>query len=443
MLSRQYRGLYFYHLKKTAGSTLSPWLDTVTADERVFDPAWVGPALFGHWQIELNDQPPSGDPEVLRALFYWSDVIQSHKPLRPFAPAGTLCMTVLRDPVQRLVSQVTDYRRLTPADWAETTGSFRDLIADTNRLPLRNYLERYGHNEGRLLLDNHMTRSLAVGRLGPSVVLVEDAGTLLDAALSSLENDYDVIGLTEYLDISRNALCAMAGWPPAGEIRRLNCSRGSQDHDPAIAEASGILHSLTRFDRIVYERASALFEDRHRAIGETYDMQAFETGAASSVLHRLSGTHRDGATFFSVRLPIMGSGFHGRDDAGKPTCAVWSGPATCLTLYMPTPPNVDLSLLVWIRGYAAERQRHQIQVRVDGQPAPHNLVQADGYADLLTIDSRTERGFVRLEIEIDQTLTSVEAGSEGYDERKRGFSFDGYGWRLLPSDDPDRRYRTP
>lgn len=442
MLSTKYRGLYFYHLKKTAGSTLSPWLDTVTSDERVFDPAWVGPALSGLWQIELNDQPP-GDPEVLRTLFYWSDVIQSHEPLRPFAPAGTLCFTVLRDPVQRLVSQITDYRRLTPADWADTTGPFRDLIADTNSLPLRDYLERYGHKEGRLLLDNHMTRSLAAARLGRSVIPADDAGTLLDVALSSLENDYDLIGLTEHLDVSRNALCAMAGWPPAREIRRLNCSRRPLDHDPAIAEASGILHSLTRFDRIVYERASALFEDRHRAIGETYDTQAFEAGAASSVLDRLSGTHRDGATFFSVRLPIMGSGFHGRDDAGKPTCAVWSGPATCLTLYMPTPANVDLSLLVWIRGYAAQRQRGQIKVRVDGQPAPHALASADGYADLLAIEARTVRDFVRLEIEIDETLTSAEAGGEGYDERKRGFSFDGYGWRLLPSDDRDCRQRIP
>jgi hypothetical protein len=364
-------------------------------------------------------------------LFYWSDVIQSHKPLRPFAPAGTLCFTILRDPVQRLVSQVTDYRRLGPADWADTTGSFRDLIMDANRLALRDYLERYGRSEGRLLLDNHLTRSLAASRLGRSVVFVDDAETLLDVALSSLENDFDLIGLTEFLDTTRNALCAMAGWPPVQEIRRLNCSRTPNDQDLAIADAGAVLRTLTRCDCIVYERARALFEDRHRQIGETYDRHAFETGAASFVLDQLAGTHRDGATFFSVRLPIMGSGFHGRDAAGTPTCAVWSGPATCLTLYMPTPPHAHLSLLMWIRGYAAHRLRTQIKVRVDGRPVPHVLLPAEGYADLLVVDARTVRDFVRLEIEVDETLTSTEAGSEGYDERKRGFAFDGYGWRLL------------
>jgi hypothetical protein len=96
---------------------------------------------------------------------------------------------------------------------------------------------------------------------------------------------------------------------------------------------------------------------------------------------------------------------------------------------MPVPPGLRVSLLIWIRGYAAQRQRDQIRVRVDGHPADHQFRSAEGYADLLTIDARPLRDFVRLEVEVDESLTSIEAGREGLDERKRGFAFDSYGWR--------------
>ena len=431
MLSANYRGLYFYHLKKTGGSTFNQWLDTLTEDERIFELSWIEPALFGHWPMDLSDQLPLGDPDVARTAFYCSDVIHSHKPLRRFAPAGTLCFTVLRDPVQRLVSQITDFRRLTGAALNSVTQSSRNLIEDTRRLSLRDHLERYGRSEGRMLLDNHMTRSLAATTLGRSVLFVDDAETLLQVALSGLENDYDLIGLTEHLDVTRNALCATAGWPPAREINRLNRSRPDHDQSPEIAEAGDLLRALTHCDRIVYERACALFEDRHRGDGESDDAERFETRHASRLLAQQRGTYRDGATRYSVRLPMMGSGFHGRDDAGKPTCAVWSGPSTCLTLYMPILAGMQVSLMLWIRGYAAQGQREQIRVRVDGQPAPHRLAPAEGYAEVLIIDACTIRDFVRLEVEIDQTLTSVEAGSEGQDDRKRGIAFDSYGWKLL------------
>ena len=431
MLPGPYSRIYHYHLKKCGGSSLNRWLDTLTFDDRTFDPAWHASWMLGDWQTEMNLPTSAADMATKRALFHWADVVHSHAALRRFVPAGTLSFTMLRDPVDRLASQIADWRRLVPADTVAEPDSMRTLIADTTRLPMRALLERYGHGEGRIQMDNYITRSLAAGRIGHKVLRVENAETLLETALDALEHDYDLTGLLEAFDISRNALCAMAGLPPARPIATLNVSRPDRGDAAEIAEAEEILQDLTRVDRIVYQRARTLFEARHRALGEAYGAADFEREHAARLLGHLKGRRCDGATRYSVRSPLAGAGLHGRDSAGEPICAVWTGPETTATLYIPTPRDMQASLLVWIRDYAAERQREQLRVKTDGRPAVHHLTPCDGYADLLSVDVCSTNDFVRLEIELDETLDAMDAGCESLDDRKRGLSFDSYGWRPL------------
>jgi hypothetical protein len=274
-----------------------------------------------------------------------------------------------------------------------------------------------------------MTRALAAGRVGNLVNHVPDAARLEEVALQTLQRDYDVVGLTEHLDLGRNAFCAMAGLPPARRISAINVTRIPGHADPEIDDARDLLEELTKVDRVIYDAARQIFDQRHRKLAEAYDTVAFETEHAATLLSESTGYYCDGATRYSVRAPIVGSGFHGRDGAGSPACAVWSGPDTRTTLYIPTPPNMALSLQVWIRGYADLRQRDQLRVLVDGSPADHHFGYASGYADVLTVDTRSTRGFIRLEIDLDETLESGEPGSSLHDARKRGFAFDSYGWR--------------
>ena len=45
------------------------------------------------------------------------------------------------------------------------------------------------------------------------------------------------------------------------------------------------------------------------------------------------------------------------------------------------------------------------------------------------VDTFTTREFVRLELDVDETVAWDEPGLELHDTRKRGISFDSYGWR--------------
>jgi hypothetical protein len=96
---------------------------------------------------------------------------------------------------------------------------------------------------------------------------------------------------------------------------------------------------------------------------------------------------------------------------------------------MPIPPHQRVVLAVWIRGYASASQRAQLRVRVDGRPAQHRFETIEGYADRLLVEAESERDFVRLDLEVDETVASGEPGTSQHDPRLRGIAFDSYGWR--------------
>jgi hypothetical protein len=228
----------------------------------------------------------------------------------------------------------------------------------------------------------------------------------------------------------------MTGMPPAVGLWAQNVSRIDSHLGQAMEDARDILAELTRFDRIIYDRACQLFETRHRETAEAYDVAAFESHHAARLLGELRGVRWQSVTKYSVRLPLAGAGFHERDAAGTASCAVWTGPGSRATLYIPTPPNMALSLLVWILGYAADKQRRQLRVWVNGRPAVHYFEPAEGYADLLTVDLFSIGDFVRLELDVGEAAGSGEPGSGQGDPRPRGICFDTYGWRPVVDFEP-------
>jgi hypothetical protein len=419
------RRLYYYHLKKCGGSTLNQWLDMLGQDDRRCDPAWIGAWMFGVMSHESTLEAMALEKRLAKSLFYWTDVVHSHAAIRPYAPEGTFSFTVLRDPVARLVSQVLDWRRLQPHDVVGQPKHIQHCVNDCRRLRLKEVLLRHGYGDTGMFMNNYLTRALAAGRMGRLALDIEDPARLADLALASLESDYDFVGLTERLRETCDALCGLLGLPPARSIPQLNGSAEAERNAEELEEALPILHALTGIDAVIYERARQIFDFRFAPLAASYSDAEFEARHAVTIVGAQAPRYDFGATRLSVRDPIIGAGLHGRDGAGTPDCAVWTGPARTATLYLPVPRQIPLDVLVWVRGYACESLRGDLSVRIDGRLVRHELVPEPNYADLLVVRACPDREFIRLDLEVPETVPDPD----GLDPRPRGLSFDAYGWR--------------
>lgn len=393
------------HIMKCAGTSLNSWLDTLAGDQR----SWNG--LMQHTLLRT------------RTVFLSAAVMHGHRNLIGQAPPGTLRLTVLREPMARLVSQISDWRRLDDADTRHGPAELHEMVSDTRRLPLKDFFVRHRRSPYRHYVDNTMTRILASSRLDKAFCETADPALLLGAALACLEEDVEVVGLTEELDLTRNAIAECLGLPPVTAFPRLNDSASERVRAAESGPAAQELAALTRFDAQLHARAVELFEARHRATAQAWTDEAFEARDAAATTALLRGDFDGEAMCFSVRGPLIGRGFHPRDGAGTPFRSLWSGPGPRLLLYMPVPPGMPIELLVWVRGYADPSLRGRLAVLVDGAPAPYLFEPLRGHAERLVIPCRPSRPFVRLEIDTGETVPHPN------DPRPRGIAFDTYGWR--------------
>ncbi|WP_321791119.1 hypothetical protein [Burkholderia pyrrocinia] len=428
--SRDHRKVYFYHLKKCGGTSLNDWLDLQVPDLAVWRPDWSGDVYqYVMGEREVTDMSSVHDQyrALATSAFYWADIVHSHVPMRQFVPPGTLSFTVFRNPVNRLLSQISDWRRLGPADYANVATPYRECMEDAQRMRVKPFLEKHGHRFGRLLLDNYLVRALAASRIGMLATKIELASDLLPVALDALGQDFDIVGLTEHDEETRRIVCAKLGWCPAASIPFLNRTDSASRMRDEADEAKALLAELTEHDARLYACAEKMFDTERRMIGN-YDFAVFEAAAAADATRRLRAHHVDGHVAFSVHERVIGCGFHGRDAAGTPNCAIWTGPGTVSRLYMPVPVGATLTVYLWVRGYADERQRDQLTIRIDGQTIAHRFEHRDGYRDRIAIDIVSTREFACVEMVLDATMTSGEPGEPGYDSRFRGVCFDRYSW---------------
>jgi hypothetical protein len=257
------------------------------------------------------------------------------------------------------------------------------------------------------------------------VLLIERAADLAAVARLSLEQDYELVGITEQAGRLRQALCRRLGWAPAPDLPRLNAG-GTDASREEVEEAADVLAELTVHDAALYARARTRFEAED--IG--YDTQAFEAEAASHRTATLRGNWSEGRTAYSVRGSLIGNGWHGRDGAGTAECAVWTGPGRSATLYMPVPQGQEITVYLWVRGYVAADQREALRLRIDGHPVEHRFEPELTCQDLVAADIATTRDFVRLEIDTGDPRASGVPGQPDHDPRLRGLAFDRYGWAM-------------
>ncbi|UCI25335.1 hypothetical protein [Mesorhizobium sp. B2-8-5] len=417
--------IFHFHLKKCSGTSLNSWLNWQQPDDRLWDEAEVLKLLR---RVELFNQPIKS---AALTAFSTSYAFGTHLPIRAFAADDVFCCTVLRDPRQRILSQIADWRREARVTSHYIGSPEDDALRDSVQLSLTSFLKKHSRSGVRFLLDNYMTRALAAGYTAEIVEEMEDVASLLPIALRALERRYHVVGLSSRLSETKAAIASSLGLVhDVGQEVALNVTESSRLFAYEVDEdANRLLERFTAHDQVLYNRANELFEERHSITAARYNETEFETYHSPLATKRLRPFARDGFSVVSVKDTILGSGHWGRDAAGTAQCCVWTGPHTRTVLYLPCPADVDLSIRVWIRGYAAAHLRRQLRFEIDDVARTHSFQHAEGWLETATIQARSKRAFLKIAMLVDETVADTAIG----EDRRRGVAFDSYGWAINSS----------
>jgi hypothetical protein len=268
--------LCFVHVEKTAGTSLTKYLDDC------FPAKEICPALLHETLVELAMTQNLKEFNLLHGHFYLSWLL-----LAGFNATNTKLITVLRHPLQRQIS------------------SYKHWMSD------RLSRDHFNH-----LLGGYNLQCL---RLSPLDMRREYASTRdhLEAAKRALE-DFFFVGIQERFHESLAALSVLIGRPAPASLPEYKVSKSDTVALPPTLQEEII--SANWADVELYEYAIALFDRKFSALSNSANCSEVRDSSwveLSSIEYRMDNA-------------LYGSGWHEREGLGGelPQPWRWTGPAT-------------------------------------------------------------------------------------------------------------------
>ncbi|MBK8899818.1 MAG: sulfotransferase family 2 domain-containing protein [Anaerolineaceae bacterium] len=247
--------IFFLHIPKAAGSTLSQILRRQYGAARVLDsyPATFRKKIHGknalesaRWRYDYFAALPEANKRN-------ADVFMGHEGFGFHRALERPCtyITILRDPVDRVLSHYYYIRQ-------NQKNRMHEAVMDDN-MDLAEFVSSGISNE----VDNSQTKFLA-GLETPYLKAGEYGDEILQMARQNLRTHFAVVGLTERFDESLILLKRTLGWQHWPFYVPANVTRKRPHHQQIARETRELIQEANRLDSALYQFAQAQFEARRQ-----------------------------------------------------------------------------------------------------------------------------------------------------------------------------------
>ena len=288
--------MIFLHIPKTAGTTLSRII-------RIKTGLWpMGNLLnhsltFGHYQInpiekrlEYIESLPEKQQRRIK-LFQGHFGFGVHHQL----PKPNFYVTILRDPIERVISSYYQLRRGRPEDALAKDMSFEEFVNS-------------GADFGRFLVDNGQVRSIIGTDGNPDGSPFDSLGPEhLEKAKQNIAKHFAFVGLSERFDESALLLKQILGWKHC-HYASANIAPNRKKLEEFPSHVIDRVRELNQLDIALYDHVAQQFEQMIQKQGEQFEQQLAEFRAANERYSRMAGPFIDllpGAKRMGQRVGVV------------------------------------------------------------------------------------------------------------------------------------------
>ncbi|MGB6463783.1 MAG: sulfotransferase family 2 domain-containing protein [Nitrosotalea sp.] len=428
--------MYFLHIPKTAGTTLTAIIDNN------FDLNSIYPEQV--WQKLLLNKPKSfSEYKLIRGHFGYS--------LCKILPKKPVCITMIRDPVERTIS-FYHHMRTDPL----TNNWVKDFISKENGLE-----SLISNSDKRRVFANEQTRHLGleldVFSLTESLDKSElenffyessseftdiSDNRLLDIAKKHL-SEFKFFGFTERFEESLMLLCYTFGWRPIRQVWKEMILPNRPHRNEFSDETINMISECTKLDSELYRYAAELFESRFfqmaKELKEKYFESHFLEMPFKQMMYELleknynerfgKSTPPVSSIDFNFKQALNGSGWYSREFLPGGNVFRWTGLETKSTIDFHLARNSDLTVQFCVVSHIAPDILESLRLQVNGISIKIMKLEQENVGTVFEGNIpkqslQTDENFVRFTFETNRTLSPNSLSPKSGDKRNLGLAFE-------------------